>query len=99
MFIRSCILEEWFKGETWLGRKTPTEIIRGMAKTGMIARVDPVLMRWPAHTGGIFQRRSGIMWNYTQRENDVRVLGFTASTSDAQKGIHKSKAIVEIAGD
>ena len=75
------------------------EIIRGMAKTGMIAQVDPVLMRWPAHAGGTFQRRSGIMWNYTQRDRDVRVLGFTASTSDAQKGIHKSKAVVEIAGD
>ena len=99
VFIRSYILEEWFKGEMWLGRKTPTEIIRGMAKTGMIARVDPVLMRWPSNTGKVFQRRSGIMWNYTQRENDVRVLGFTANMTEAQKVIHKSKAVVEIAGD
>lgn len=99
VFIRSYVLEEWFKGETWLGRKTPTEIIRGMAKTGMIGQVDPIMMRWPAHPGGLFQRRSGIMWNYTQREKDVRVLGFTAAT-EAQKVIHKSnKVVVEIAGD
>ena len=99
VFIRSYILEEWFKGETWLGRKTPTEIIRGMAKTGMIGQVDPVLMRWPAHQGGNFQRRSGIMWNYTQREKDVRVLGFTAATTEAQKANYKNRAIVEIVGD
>lgn len=95
VFIRSCILEEWFKNETWLGRKTPTEIIRGMAKTGMIARVDPVLMRWPSNTGGTFQRRSGIMWNYTKGDNNaVRVLGFSIDTQKA-----RMKAIVEIAGD
>jgi len=99
IFIRSYVLEEWFSGETWIGRKTPSEIIRGMAKTGMIDQVDPVLMRWPAHSGKQFQRRSGIMWNYKQRNNDVRVLGFTAAT-DAQKGNSKSnKVVVEIAGD
>ena len=99
VFIRSYILEEWFKGETWIGRKTPTEIIRNLAKTGMIGQVDPVMMRWPSHQDEVFTRRSGIMWNYTQREKDVRVLGFTAATTEAQKVIYKNRAVVEIAGD
>ena len=99
VFIRSYILEEWFKGETWIGRKTPTEIIRNLAKTGMIGQVDPVMMRWPSHQDEVFTRRSGIMWNYTQREKDVRVLGFTAATTEAQKVNYKNRAVVEIAGD
>lgn len=97
IFIRSCILEAWFLNSPWIGRKTPTEIIRNLAKTGMITQVDPVLMRWPAHNRELFQRRSGIMWNYARKENAVRVLGFTVNVSDTQKSW--SKAVVEIAAD
>ena len=65
----------------------------------MIGQVDPVMMRWPSHQDEVFTRRSGIMWNYTQREKDVRVLGFTAATTEAQKMNYKNRAVVEIAGD
>ena len=85
VFIRSHALEHWFRNETWLDKKHPAEIIRGMAKTGMLPQVDPVITRFPHHDKDRLKRRSGIMWNYKAKGEETRVIG-----------TDKEKAIIEI---
>lgn len=93
IFIRSYVLEEWFRNAAWLKNKTPTEFIRNMAKTGMIPQVDPVTMRWPSNNEKRFTRRSGIMWNYQKKDRDARVLSLTTGTEKNARG---NKIAVEI---
>lgn len=64
VFIRSYVLESWFSSSSWIEKKHPAEIIRNMARTGMLAQVDPKIQRWPSHADKKIKRRSGIMWNY-----------------------------------
>ena len=85
IFIRSYVLECWFKNETWLTSKHPAEVIRNMARTKMLPQVDPNLMRWPHHVGKKLKRRSGIMWNYKAEGDQTRVIG-----------LEKEKTAVEI---
>ena len=74
IFIRSHVLEAWFKNESYMDRRHPSEIIRNMAKTGMLPQVDPNLLRWPHHDRGHLKRRSGILWNYRSEQEDTRVI-------------------------
>lgn len=87
IFIRSYVLECWFKNETWIS-KHPAEIIRNMAKTKMLPQVDPATTRWPHHAGKELKRRSGIMWNYRAEGDQTRVIG-----------LEKEKTAIEIVKD
>ena len=57
-----------------MDKKHPSEVIRNMAKTGMLPQVDPNLLRWPHHDRGTLKRRSGILWNYSAANEDTRVI-------------------------
>jgi len=74
IFIRSQVLEHWFKDAGYMDKKHPSEVIRNMAKTGMLPQVDPNLLRWPHHDRGTLKRRSGILWNYSAANEDTRVI-------------------------
>ena len=74
IFIRSQVLEHWFKDASYMDKKHPSEVIRNMAKTGMLSQVDPNLLRWPHHDRGTLKRRSGILWNYSAANEDTRVI-------------------------
>jgi len=74
IFIRSYVLEHWFRNETWLPSKHPAEAIRNMARTKMLPQVDPNLLRWPHHVDKKLKRRSGIMWNYKAEGDQTRVI-------------------------
>ena len=76
IFIRSHVLESWFRNESWLDKKHPAEVIRNMARTGILPQVDPALLRYPHHNGQEIKRRSGIMWNYRGEAPDVRIIGW-----------------------
>ena len=84
IFIRSYVLEHWFKSISWIDQKHPTEIIRNMARTKKLAQVDPKVQRWPHHDSGALKRRSGILWNW-QAKGAVRVIG-----------LEKDKTAIEI---
>ena len=87
IFIRSYVLESWFKNIPWIDQKHPTEIIRNMAKTKMLPQIDPKIQRWPHHDGKKLKRRSGILWNW--KENGaVRVIS-----------LEKDKTAIEIEED
>ncbi len=77
IFIRSHVLEAWFKDASYMDKKHPSEIIRNMAKTGMLPQVDPNLLRWPHHDRGALKRRSGILWNYRSDCEDTRVIALS----------------------
>lgn len=85
IFIRSHVLEMWFRNEAWLNTKHPAEVIRNMAKTKMLPQVDPVVTRWPHNPDPHLKRRSGIMWNYRADGDQTRVIG-----------LEKEKTAVEI---
>ena len=74
IFIRSHVLESWFKNEAWLEKKHICEIIRNMARTKKLPQVDPIVTRYPSHAGTL-KRRSGVMWNYSGAGR-VRVVGW-----------------------
>ncbi|MBO4631379.1 MAG: hypothetical protein J5858_05605, partial [Lentisphaeria bacterium] len=74
IFIRTYVLETWFKNETWLNHKYPAEIIRNLARIGILANVDPDMKRYPPRDHGGLKRRSGILWN-CKSESDTRIIG------------------------
>ncbi len=74
VFIRTYVLETWFKNETWLNHKYPAEIIRNLARIGILANVDPDVKRYPPRDHGALKRRSGILWN-AKSESETRIIG------------------------
>lgn len=83
VFIRSHVLESWFRNETWIGKQSPAEIIRGMAKTGMLPEIDPQVRRFPHHDSDKFKRRSGILWNPHAEGEDTRVVALSGDDKSA----------------
>ncbi|MBO4304635.1 MAG: hypothetical protein J6A21_08630 [Lentisphaeria bacterium] len=74
VFIRTYVLENWFKNETFLNHKYPAEVIRNLARIGILANVDPNVKRFPPRDHGNLKRRSGILWNY-KTEGATRIIG------------------------
>ena len=72
VFIRTSVLEQWFKNEQWI--KNPAEVIRNLARIGMLPNVDPDMKRYPPRDRAGLKRRSGILWN-CQGEGEIRVIG------------------------
>ena len=87
IFIRSYVLEAWFKNIPWIDQRHPAEIIRNMAKTKMLPQIDPKLQRWPNHEEKKLKRRSGILWNW-KADGPVRVIS-----------MEKDKTAIEIEED
>lgn len=73
IFIRSSVIEEWFKGKVWLDRQ-PISAIRNLAQTGMLSQVSPNITIWPHHSSDKLKRRRGILWNHQVMEGCTRVV-------------------------
>ena len=72
IFIRSQVVESWFRGKPWID-KNPVGLIRNLAQTAMLPQVDNKVYRWPHHASEKIRRASGIMWN-PNAAGDVRVI-------------------------
>ncbi len=73
IFIRSNVIEEWFKGKSWIDRQ-PVSIINNLARTGMLPQVSPKVTKWPHHADKL-KRRNGILWNPGGTDEQTRVIG------------------------
>ena len=85
VFIRSDVLDEWFKNKSWID-KYPGTVIRNMAKTEMLKQVSPIITIYPHNPNEKIKRRHGIMWNY-QLPGEPRIVGY------------KNKEIIEVVAD
>lgn len=87
IFIRSCVIEEWFRGKTWIDRH-PVSVIRNLAQTAMLPQVCPKVQAWPHHSSDTLKRRSGILWNPAAPGAETRIIGLV-----------NDREAVEIVGD
>lgn len=85
VFLHTCVVNSW--GGTALAetrdknsRDFPIQIVRNLAKMGMIPQIDPAMKKWP--TSSKTKRYSGVAWNFTEATEHAQVI-----TLDAEKNV------------
>lgn len=74
VFIHSAVADEWLADiiPAEYGQRGAVQVVRNLAKNGILKTVDPAVRRWPARGEN---RRSGLLWRPNKERNVLLAVG------------------------
>ena len=71
VFIRSEVVNNWFRGEGVMDGRPTVQTIRNLANLGLISKIDKKLRKFPHHGP---EQRQGVLWKPVNFDSESRII-------------------------